>query len=202
MLVGAGVRYVARRGVGRSVDEATTILEDRLPSSMVTAVNALPGDVMKAGGAAVVSARAVRRGARAGQRGAQMSGAVVARARQVTIRPARPALADRIRSVRMAVIEQADDDSREFQADFQRYVHGGGPAGERAAIEALLDQQSTSSDRPLPVVPEPVRAGRRRSKPARREPEVARVQRTYRKPKKPWDRRPRSEPGPKRPAIS
>jgi hypothetical protein len=202
MIVGAGVKYVARRGMTRSVDEAASRIEDRLPAPVANAVNALPGDVMKAGGAAVVSARAVQRGAIVTQRGAKAGGVVVTRVTRVGIRRPRPEVADRIRQARAAVAEQAERDSRDLRADFQRYVRGGGPAGERAALDALLDRRSQTNELPLPTVPDPVDRGRRRSLPPRPRPEVARMQRSYRRPQKPWDLRRRRDLGPESRAVS
>lgn len=218
MLVGAGVKYVARRGVGRSVDEAAIEIEDRLPAPVANAMNALPGDVMRAGGAAVVSARAAQRSARAAQRsaraaqrsaltvqrGARVGGVVASRVARagVAARRSPPAVADRLRSVRETVAVQAELDGRDLRADLQRYLHGGGPDGERAALDALLDRRSVPADEPVPPVPEPVGRGRRRSVPAPPRPEVARVQRSYRRPQKPWDRRRRGESGPGTPVVS
>jgi hypothetical protein len=185
LIMGAGVKYVARRGVGKSVDEAAARIEERLPATVVKAANVLPGDLIKAGGAAAVSARAAQRGARVAKTG----GVVAARVTRagVSLR-SRPGVADRIRSAREAVSDQADLDARDLRSDVQRYLVGG-QAGERAATEALLDLRSPRSDDPLPTVPEPIRRGRHRFVRALPGPEVARVQRTYRRPQKPWDRR-------------
>lgn len=211
MLVGAGVRWLARRGVGRSVDEAATEIEERLPPSVARAVNALPGDVMKAGGAAVVSARAAQRGAIVAQRGAVVAqrgavvahrgaragGSLAARAARVgrSARDAAGAGAD-------AVGLQAEADERDMRSDLQRYLHGGGLAGERAATEALLDLRRRDSDLPLPTIPDPVARGRRRFVPALSAPDVGRVQRSYRRPSKPWDRRSRDGSARKPPTES
>lgn len=185
VVIGAGVKYVARRGVGRSVDEAAARIEERLPDSLVKAANVLPGDLIKAGGAAAVSARAAHRGARV----TKSSGVVAVRVTRagVSLRP-RSAVADRIRLAREAVSSQVEHDERDLRGDLQRYILGG-QAGERAATEALLDLRSSRADDPLPVVPEPIRRGRLRFVPALPAPEVARAQRSYRRPQKPWDRR-------------
>ncbi len=195
MLLGAGVKYAARRGVGRSVDEAASKLEERLPASVVRAANALPGDVIKAGGAAAVSAKAARRGSSVAVRtgsAAMRTGAVAARVTRagVTMRP-RQAIADRLRSARDSVTDQAELDRRDLLRDFRYFNAGGGSAGETAATEALLDLRSDerSLDAPIPLTPPPIPRGRRRFVAALRAPEVGRVQRTYRPPQKPWDRR-------------
>lgn len=185
LIMGAGVKYVARRGVGKSVDDAAAKIEERLPATVVKAANVLPGDLIKAGGAAAVSARAAQRGARVAKTG----GVVAARVTRagMSLRP-RSAVTERLRSAREAVSAQADLDARDLRADVQRYIVGG-QAGERAATEALLDLRSSRSDDPLPVVPEPIRSGRHRFVRALPAPEIARVQRTYRRAQKPWDRR-------------
>ena len=185
--VGAGVKYVARTGVGRSVDEAAAQIEDRLPAPVAKAANALPGDIVKAGGAAVVSARAARQSVRVAKTGGLAAAKVTKAGVQLTsqatsLRPG-PAVAGRIRAARGAIADQAGVDERELRADFRRYR-----GDEEGATNALLDMRDERADGPLPEVPDPVSTGRRRFTAPRREPEVGRVQRTYRRPSKPWDR--------------
>lgn len=185
--VGAGVKYVARTGVGRSVDEAAAKIEDRLPAPVAKAANALPGDIVKAGGAAVVSARAARQSARAAKTGGLVAARVTKAGVQLTsqatsMRPG-PAVTDRLRSARRSIADQAEADERELRADFLRYA-----GDEEGATNALLDRRDTRSAGPLPEVPAPVDAGRRRFVAPRRAAEVDRVQRSYRRPAKPWDR--------------
>lgn len=185
MAVGAGVKYVARTGVGRSVDEAAAKIEDRLPAPVAKAANALPGDIVKAGGAAVVSARAARQSARAAKTGGLLAAKVTKAGVQMSgqaVRPG-PAIADRLRAARHSIADQAEADQRELRADFLRYR-----GDEEGATNALLDVRDERSDGPLPEVPSSVRPGRRRFVPPRRTPEVDRVQRSYRRPSKPWDR--------------
>lgn len=185
--VGAGVKYVARTGVGRSVDQAAATIEDRLPAPVAKAANALPGDIVKAGGAAVVSARAARQSARAAKTGGLVAARVTKAGVQLTsqatsLRPG-SAVADRLRSARGSIADQAEADERELRADFLRYT-----GDEEGATNALLDLRDERSDGPLPEVPDPVVAGRRRFVAPRRAPEIDRVQRSYRRPSKPWDR--------------
>lgn len=187
MAVGAGVKYVARRGVGRSVDDAAAKIEERLPAPMARAAHALPGDIVKAGGAAVVSARAARQSARAAKNGglvaAKLTKAGVQLSAQAgSLRP-RSALAGQIRAARNTMAEQAEADERELRADYLRYT-----GDEAGAIDALLDLRDDRSDEPLPDVPDPVRRGRRRFTAVRSIPQVSRVQRTYSRPSKRWDR--------------
>lgn len=187
MALGAGVRYLARRGVGRSVDDAAAEIEDRLPAPVVRAANALPGDIVKAGGAAVVSARAARRSAgvakTGGEAAAKVTRAGVQLSGQVASLRPRAAVTDRLRSAREAVADQADIEQRELRADFLRYQ-----GDERGATDALLDARRRPDRGPIPEVPNPIEPGRRRFRGSRATPEVARVQRSYRRPTKPWDR--------------
>ena len=185
--LGAGVKYVARTGVGRSVDEAAAKIEDRLPAPVAKAANALPGDIVKAGGAAVVSARAARQSARAAKTGGLLAARVTKAGVQfssqaASLRPG-PAVAGRLRAARDSIADQAEADERELRADFLRYS-----GDEEGAINALLDVRDGRSNGPLPGVPDPVARGRRRFATPRRTPEVGRVQRSYRRPAKPWDR--------------
>lgn len=195
MAIGAGVRFVARRGVGRSVDQAAAQLEERLPAPVAKVASVLPGDVVKAGGAAIVSARAAQQGARAAQKGGVVAARVTkagvqAGAKANAMRP-RPDVANRIRAVRSAIDEQSSMDERELRADFLRYQ-----GDHEGATDALLDLRDPSRRPPIPEIPEPVEPGRRRFVRRRSEAPVARVQRSYRRPTKPWDRPPRktSEP--------
>ncbi len=185
--VGAGVKYLARTGAGRSVDEAAAKIEDRLPAPVAKAANALPGDIVKAGGAAVVSARAARQSARAAKTGGMVAARVTKAGVQLTSQAASlrsgSAVTDRLRAARGAIADQAEADERELRADFLRYT-----GDEEGATNALLDRRDQRRDGPLPEVPEPVDAGRRRFVAPRRTPEVGRVQRSYRRPAKPWDR--------------
>lgn len=184
MAVGAGVKYVARRGVGRSVDDAAAKIEERLPAPIVKAANALPGDIVKASGAAVVSARAARQSARAAKNGGLVAARVTKAGVQLSTQAAslRPDVAGRIRGARSTIAEQADADERELRADYLRYT-----GDEAGAIDALLDLRDERSDGPLPDVPDPVVRGRRRFTATRSVPEVDRVQRTYSRPTKRWD---------------
>lgn len=193
LAVGAGVKYVARTGVGRSVDEAAAKIEDRLPAPVAKAANALPGDIVKAGGAAVVSARAARHSARAAKTGGLLAAKVTKAGVHLgsqagSLRPG-PAVADRIRAVRGSISEQADADQRELRADFLRYS-----GDEEGATNALLDLRDERSDGPLPEVPDAIASGRRRFVASRRPPVIDRVQRSYRRPSKPWDRPVRGNP--------
>lgn len=185
--VGAGVKYVARTGVGRSVDEAAAKIEDRLPAPVAKAANALPGDIVKAGGAAVVSARAARQSARVAKTGGLFAAKATKAGVQLTsnassLRPS-TAVSGRMRDARRSISNQAELDERELRADFLCYT-----GDEEGATNALLDLRDERSDGPLPEVPDAVQKGRRRFTAPRRAPEVGRVQRSYRRPGKPWDR--------------
>ncbi len=187
MAVGAGVKYIARRGVGRSVDDAAAQIEERLPAPVARAANALPGDIVKAGGAAVVSARAARSSAPAAKSGGVVAARVTKSSVQLGARASalRPGatVSDRLQAARRSIADQAGLDERELRADFLRYQ-----GDDEAATDALLDLRTPRDDGPLPEVPDAVATGRRRFTGPRRAPEVGRAQRSYRRPTKPWDR--------------
>jgi hypothetical protein len=174
MIIGAGVRQVARWGAARSIDEATAAIEDRLPASVVRAANAMPGDVLRVGGAAAVSARAARRTTSLAAR--TSTGIVRFGPRQ------RRRLGARIDAARFDLADAAENARRELKSDYARFVDGEG-----AALEALLDLRDVESE-PIPPVPAPVAAGRRRFRRSLPSADVARVQRTYKRPVKAWDR--------------
>ncbi len=180
MLVRAGVRQMA----SRSVDVATDRLEERLPDSVVRAANVLPGDLMRVGGSAVIAAEAARstavvaKRASAGVRKAGFgAGSLVFKARSL---PAR--VHDLRDSIARDIAVETESSRRSLMADFQRELRG-----EAAAINALLDLRGTNKE-PLPDVPPPIQRGRRRFVPQLGSAAPNRVQRTYQKPIKAWDR--------------
>lgn len=161
MAVGAGVRWLARRGVAKSVDEATASLEDRMPASVRKAANALPGDLMRVGGAASVAGKTARR-----------TGSTVARV----------AFRDRLARAKSNFREETEISRRELTSEYARYADG-----DSAALEALLDLRDLDAE-PIPSVPSPITAGRRRFRRPLPAAAVPRMQRSYQKPVKPWDR--------------
>lgn len=180
MLVRAGLQQVA----SRSVDVAADKLEERLPDSVVRAANVLPGDLMRIGGSAVVAAEAARSTAVVAKRASvglkkagYGAGSLVSTARSM---PAR--LHGLRENIARDIAAETESSRRSLMADFQRELRG-----EAAAINSLLDLRGTNEE-PLPDVPPPVQAGRRRFVPQLGSSSPNRVQRTYQKPIKAWDR--------------
>lgn len=197
MAVGAGVSYLSKRKAERSVDKATEMLEDRLPAPLARVADALPPEVVRAGGAVVAASSAARTAAVAAKTGARATGTAVSFSRTAggalrqaadTAVDARRSVVERLGNASEELREQADLDRRQLTSDYLRYSEGDGPA-----LEALLDARD---DHPLdglhldelPETPDPVAAGRRRYRPGLPAAPVNRVRRTYNRPTKPWDR--------------
>lgn len=184
VIIGQIVRLLARTGVKRSVDQATATIEDKLPTPVVKLADRLPGDVVRAGGAALVASQQTRS---AGRQVGSATGRVVDLARSTKrgtdrVADTRRDFADRLRRAGDDVRHESDLARRQIRSDIARERDG-----EAAALDELLDLRP-SDPGPLPSVPEPVVRGRNRFRAAPGSPEVARVQRTYRPPIKPWDR--------------
>ncbi len=170
--LGAALRTLTRRSREKSVDEATNELAQRLPSPVVRAIDAAPGDLLRIGGGAMAAGRA----ARTLGDGSRRIGAATARLRRRWSDPAGAA-----RGLRDQWRHEADMSERELWAEYHR-AHG----DHAAADEALLDRRGRLRADPLPPVPDPVPAGRPRVR-RRATTVVNRVQRTYRRTGKPWD---------------
>lgn len=188
VIIASVARFLARVGLKRSldhkVDKAKADIESRLPTQVVKAADKLPIDIVRAGGAAVVAGqtsralgeRAVSAGAvakRAIESGANLTGSVLAAG--ADLKQAGNDLASEIRA-------ESDHTRREIKADIARDTQG-----EAAALEALLDVRDAEAE-PIPEVGNPIQKGRRRFRPSLPTPPVNRMQRTYRRPVKPWDR--------------
>ncbi len=133
---------------------------------MLRAANALPGDLVRVGGAATVAGRTARRS----------SVALVNSVGRNRV------IQDRLARAKLTVRAQSEVIRREMMSDYARYVDG-----DSAALEALLDLRDVEAE-PIPEVPQPVALGRFRFRRSLADEQVGRVQRTYRKPVKPWDR--------------
>ena len=169
VFVGALGRWAARRVTDASVQAATKELAQKLPDPVVKAADALPGDVMRAGGATLVAGRVAARGI----------GSVGARARGRA--------KGQVRDIRDEIVVESELAERSLWSDFLRFT---GRVDE--ATDALLDLRSTNVDpnqKPGEAfigVPRPVGIGRRFG--TRRRPElVNRKQRSYRRQPKAWD---------------
>ncbi len=193
LIIGSVVRFFARRSAARSVDQATASIEDRLPQSVAKALDAVPADVTRLGGSAVVAGRTARRVANAGvEVGRAADRQVVSPARRASatvtdagrrIRAARHRLTD-------DVFRETEHTRRQLTSDYLLDTRG-----RAAADDALLDRRSGAAGEfdaepvdavePLPEIAPPVRRGRWRA--SREVPApVSRVQRTYRRKTPPW----------------
>ncbi len=182
VILGWVARTLTRIGVknklDRSIDSATADLENRLPAPVVKAAEKLPGDIVRSGGAAIVATQRSRDAAVQAKRIA--SGTKRSTERVVT---ARRHLFDSVRSAASEVRDESEMIRRQMKSDVLRETEGEG-----AALDALLDLRDSPIDEPLPEVPPAVSSGRRRFRPGLPAAPVNRVQRTYRRPTKPWDR--------------
>lgn len=199
MAVATAARAVLRRGSSRQVDAATAELEARLPASVGEALTTLPGDPLRVGGRALVAGRSARRAAegagrasRAANEGRRRVGRGLDRAALVIGRRPRPIQEARlvVDRIEADVRHETDESRRELRSRMLANSRGRG-----AADDALLDRRPDADDPMLgpgvdPVTgpPPPIRAGRRRAPRRRSEQPIARVQRTYRPPRRPWDR--------------
>ncbi|MEZ5226507.1 MAG: hypothetical protein R2710_07490 [Acidimicrobiales bacterium] len=174
MAVGAAFSYASKVKTRRDIDRATTELGERMPESLHRVVNALPGDLPRVGGAAIVAKNNAATAAKA-------TVAVTRAARKLSGTPRD--VGDRVRSVRAEIGEGIERERRRLKADAIRETEGEG-----AALEALLDLRAVEAE-PLPEVKPPIARGRRRHQPSLPAPPVARVQRTYLPPVTSWDRR-------------
>lgn len=168
MAATAAGRWVMRRVTNRSVDAATNELADKLPDPVVRAADALPGDVMRAGGATLAAGRVAAKGL----------GAASNRAKDKAQR--------NVDDFRAEVVVETDLAKRSLWSDFLRYT---GRSDE--ATDALLDLRTSIDPKSeagsaFARVPRPVTAGRRLVTRKRQE-KVKRVQRSYRPQIKPWD---------------
>lgn len=171
--LGALLRTLTRRTRARSIDDATEELAQRLPDPVVRAIDAAPGDLLRVGGGAMAAGRAART---VGERSRRVGSAT----RRIGRRWSDPA--GTARRIREQWRHEAELSERELWAEYHR-----AQGDHAAADDALLDRRHRLHDAPLPPLPEPVRPGRPRV--GRRSATVVnRVQRTYRRAPKPWDR--------------
>ncbi len=174
-ILGWAARSIARLGFQRSIDKAGTRIEDALPAPVAKVADRLPGDVVRAGAAAMVAAdrtKAVSTGARS-----------VARSSRRLL-GTRSAVKNRAAAVAGEIRSETENARRRIRSEALQRTDQFGPA-----TEALLDLRGRAHEpAPLPEVTEAIEPGRRRFRPALPAPPVNRVQRTYQRPTKPWDR--------------
>lgn len=193
LAVGSAARVVLKRGASDRVDRAATELGDRLPPTVRAAVETLPGDPLRVGGTAVVAGRSARQAAAGAAEVSRVAGAgrrrvvdgVTVVSGAIDARP-RPVRAGRMLSDRFGqeVADESERAERRLRSRLLRHL-----GDDTAADDALLDLRPGPADEPWnpPETPPPVQTGRlRRRRPV--EPPVDRVQRTYQRPRRPWDR--------------
>ena len=195
MAIGAGVSYVSKRKAGRTVDRATERLEAQLPEPVARVAQALPGEVVRGAGALIAASEAARKSASVARTAAGATGTAISAGRTAggavksvsgSMSRHRMAFGRQIAAVADDLKVQSELDRRELKADYLRHTEGDGPA-----LEALLDlraDEGSTNPGPLPETPDAVPAGRRRYRPALPSAPVNRVQRSYRRSTKPWDR--------------
>ena len=172
--LGAALRTLTRRSRARSVDDATDELAQRLPDPVVRAIDAAPGDLLRVGGGAVAAGRAARTVSDRSRRVGSVT-------RSLRRRWSDPGAT--VRQVRDEWRRESERSERELWAEYHR-----SQGDHAAADDALLDRRHLRrGDGPLPAVPDPVPPGRPRAR-RRATTAVGRVQRTYRRAAKPWDR--------------
>ncbi len=188
VLLGAGAKWLARRGLGNSVNQAATELEDRLPQSVAKLANALPGDVLRVGGTAAVAGRAAKRTGMLAVRGgsvAARTSAAVAKSGSAAahlVPSTKQRFGARAAAAKRAWQDETEAARKELASDYARHVDG-----DEAGLETLLDRRDVEAQ-PLPMVQTAVNPGRRRFRRPPPAPEVPRMQRSYRRPEKAWDR--------------
>ena len=210
LAVGTIVRFLARRTTSRrveaAVDQASHDIAERLPRPVARAVDAVPVDLTRTAGSAVVAGQAARRAAATSRRigrasasgGRRVAGAV-----------------DRVRTIRTDLYDETERRRLELQDRYLRATEGPEAADEawlevRTRADAVTDTGTESVARsgpggrsgnrhradgprshpedPLPALDEPVRAGRWRADRRSPRPLVGRVQRSYRRAPRRWDR--------------
>lgn len=193
LAVGSAARVVLKRGASDRVDRAATELGDRLPPTVRAAVETLPGDPLRVGGTAVVAGRSARQAAAGAAEVSRVAGAGRRRVAEgvgmvsdaIEARP-RPVRSGRLLSDRFGqeVAEESERARRRLRSRMLRHL-----GDDTGADDALLDLRPGPADDPWvpPDPPPPVRSGRFRRR-RQVEPPVARVQRTYHRPRRPWDR--------------
>ena len=170
--LGAALRTLTRRTSAKSVDQATDELAQRLPDSVVKAIDAAPGDLLRVGGGAVAAGRA----ARTVSDGSRRVGSATRRFRRRWSDPS-----GTVRRARHQWRHESELSERELWAEYHR-----SRGDHTAADEAMLDRRHRRAEAPEPEVPAPVPTGRPRVRQGATSM-VHRVQRTYRRSAKPWD---------------
>ncbi len=215
VLAGA-VRLVTRIGAGRRVDRVAADLEQRAPASIRRMADELPGDPMRAGAEAVVAAQSARRAAtevaratKAAHSAGRWSTRVGRRVRSLGLTRPRTAARDLGQRFEHDARRESELARRELRSRLLDHLAGPAPSDDllldlRDADRLDLDVGYAQSEQvgvdsietiesAEPTHSAPVQSGRWRATHPRPE-QVDRVQRTYQRPRRPWDRSRRPRP--------
>lgn len=199
-VIGALARQAARLAASRSVDRATEDLQQVLPPSASKVVAALPDSVLRAGGAAVATGKATRRAANTTMTAKQLASGQTKKFRSAIDRS--KAL---VNAGRGAIAAESAEQRRTLRSELALQLRG-----QKAADDSLLDirpidrgnefnssefgsetsvtaKSYNNVDPNLPTAADAIPPGRPKRLPNVPKT-VARVQRLYRAPVKPWDR--------------
>ena len=203
MLASAGLRWVVHRFTDDRAEQAAREAATRLPGPVGGVVERLPPDVVRAGGRAILAGRAARTAAQGSSRvtstvasNGRVVGTGVTRGARVAARGAATGR-DLTRAARTGASDLRSDWERATDLEWRRHRAdlARGEGDETAATEAFLDVRTSPDDAwEPPARPEPVPSGRRRHVPQLPPAPVARVQRSYQRPTKAWDRVRRPRP--------
>lgn len=177
----AAARSLARRGGQRKIDEATDDVSSSLPDGVVTALSDMPGDPLRAAGTAVAAGRSARRAA---QLSKSVAGSTAAPIRAVD------QFRRRARAWGQAIGVDIGDESssveRQLWADYHR-SRGDHTRADQSLLDVRPDvEDSRVAEEIWGDVPPESPRGRLRSRRSRAV-RPQRVQRSYRRPQKPWD---------------
>lgn len=184
MVLGAGASRFGQYKAGKAVDRATEQIERKIGPGPAKVVRALPGDVLRVGGAAVASGQVAVTAARTSQHAAELAYGA-GRVGHRTLRSVgrtRKAVRGRVDAMTGEWRDLTDLERRRLRAEYLRHTEG-----DDAAFAALLDVRTAPEPQPLPETPAPVPGGRRRFRQPLPAAPVNRVQRTYRRARKAWD---------------
>ncbi len=201
MLALAGLRWLVRRVTDDRADAAVDEVTKKLPAPVAGAVRKLPADVTRTGGRVLLAGKAAKSGVAVTGRAGATAGDAAAQGTRIAATGAAAGARLAARATRRGndLQRRSRDGIADARADWERATDlewrrhradlARGDGDETAATEAWLDVRTSPDDAwTPPATPEPVDAGRRRHVPELPEPPVNRVQRTYQRPRKAWDR--------------
>jgi hypothetical protein len=191
MAVGAGVSVASKWKAERTITRATAELEEKLPASIIKVTERVPADILRAGGAVIATSNLVVASGRSARMAVSATGSAVSAVRKASgiasntrtrVRDTRRSTTDRVVGATNEWRDVTEQERRELKSRYIRATEGDGPA-----LDVLLDRRDIGAQ-PLPETPDPIPAGRRRFRPSLPPAPVNRVQRSFQRPIKPWDR--------------